>query len=91
MWVRACLGDVCADMSRFHGVGDVRKLRSADFFAAASRLPFYDGAVAAAMRRASERQKSAGRPVTAARLQSVEFAGVQGMAPIIEVGAAAGG
>lgn len=69
-------------MSRFHGIADVSLMGSADFMAAADRLPYYEGAVTFAMRRVAEDTKP--RAMSGAELQAAGAAR-DGWAPVFEV------
>lgn len=54
MWVLDYLDDIESDMSVFHRVDDPWSMPAPRFFAFATRLPAYDGALAIAYRAATE-------------------------------------
>lgn len=83
--MRDCLADVCADLSRFHGITDITAMGSADFFAAAERLPYYEGAVTKALMRAAEARKAERPALTLAEMRGAEYGARDGMAAVFEI------
>lgn len=80
------LADVCIDLSRFHQVPDVSVMCSADFFCAAARLPYYDGAVTKAILAERERQTQPSRALTLHELRNrADLAARDGWAPVFTV------
>lgn len=62
LWVLACLDDIDSDMSVFHRVDDFRVMPGPRFFALASRLSAYQGAMRARAEAALAEAASAGQP-----------------------------
>lgn len=79
MWVLDHLEDVESDLSVFHRVDNFRSLPSVRFYALASRLVHYDGAVRHVLTSVVERQRAdASAPQLRALPDISEFVGVSG-------------
>jgi hypothetical protein len=80
------LGDVCVDLSRFHGVTDAARMDSASFLAAAARLMRYDGAVRRSLVEEIEHKNAEERPASAAELMArPDLQAQPGWGPVVEV------
>jgi hypothetical protein len=75
------LDEVCSDMSSFHGIRNILKLRSPDFFRMAEQLHNYQGAVlhaAIAMAQAEEDAKAEAEKLTPEQIKAKLYPGWKG-------------
>ena len=89
MWVLDYLGDVCMDLSRFHGVVNAAHMDSASFFAAAARLVAYEGGSVRRRWLAETERRNAAPPDRVATLAELtgraDAQPRDGWAPVFEV------